>query len=360
MAKAPMIAGIIISLSVVSLTTFNILDTAIIDKQEGKVVATIDYDFDFDNVESSSSVSSESSTKNEESSQNSTIFSEKTSVDSYSSTLEPSSSSEVSSSIISSMESSSSEAISQTTVTFQTLTKNIENRDVTYYLADIHLARISDLRSCLATDSSGHYGTNITKEFSSMISSVDNSLSSGRVIAAISGDYPFWNGRSGYVIRDGVQYRSNLRSTSSDDLAIYKDGSYETYYESQVSADTIFNKNSGCWQNFSFGPSLIKNGQIAVGEEEEIDGQSRSNNQRTGIAFAGPKHIYFFASKVAGSRSGGKGSSFSLYEMADTFLSLGCDVAYNLDGGDSTSIYYDGTVYMSKRILGDMIYVVER
>ena len=193
-----------------------------------------------------------------------------------------------------------------------------------------------------------------------MISSVDDSLSSGRVVAAISGDYPFWNGRSGYVIRDGVQYRSNQRSTSSDDLAIYKDGSYETYYESEVSADTIFNKNNGCWQNFSFGPSLINNGQIAVDEDEEIDGQSRSNNQRTGIAFAGPKHIYFFASKVAGSRSGGKGSAFSLYEMADTFLALGCDVAYNLDGGDSTSFYYDGTVYMSKRILGDMIYVVER
>jgi len=358
MAKAPMIAGIIISLSVVSLTTFNILDTAVIDKQEGKVAGTIDYDFDFDIVEPSSSVSSELSTKNEESLQNSTIFSTETSKEtksiSSSSTSLESSSNEPSSSA------SSSETVSQTTVTFQTLTKNIDNRDVTYYLADIHLARISDLRSCLATDSSGHYGTNITKEFSSMISSVDDSLSSGRVVAAISGDYPFWNGRSGYVIRDGVQYRSNLRSTSSDDLAIYKDGSYETYYESEVSADTVFNKNNGCWQNFSFGPSLINNGQIVVDEDEEIDGQSRSNNQRTGIAFAGPKHIYFFASKVAGSRSGGKGSAFSLYEMADTFLSLGCDVAYNLDGGDSTSFYYDGTVYMSKRILGDMIYVVER
>ena len=360
MAKAPIIAGIVISLSVVSLTTLNILDTSVIDKQEGTIALTIDYDFDFDTTSSPSSVSSEMSTKNEESMQNSHIFSNETSLDSVSSLIDASISNEASSSFSSAAESSSSETVSQTTVNFQTLTKHIDDRDVTYYLADIHLARISDLRSCLATDSSGHYGTNITKEFSSMISSVDNSLSSGRVVAAISGDYPFWNGRSGYVIRDGVQYRSNLRSTSSEDLAIYKDGSYETYFESDVSADTIYNKNNGCWQNFSFGPSLIENGQIAVGEEEEIDGQARSNNQRTGIAFAGPKHIYFFASKVAGSRSGGKGSSFSLYEMADTFLSLGCDVAYNLDGGDSTSLYYDGTVYMSKRLLGDMIYVVER
>ncbi|MCR5078693.1 MAG: phosphodiester glycosidase family protein [Bacilli bacterium] len=227
---------------------------------------------------------------------------------------------------------------------------------ISYCLVKAELAYLSDLRSWMAEDSSGNVGVNIKQDFEDLINDA-----AGDVILAIDGDFPFWStSRKGYVIRNGVSYRTTQRSDGEDDLAIFKDGSFMVYNEADYDFDTIYNMNGGCYQNWSFGPSLIKNGEISVEVDEEISGKSMSANQRTAMGITEDGKFYFLASEVDGSRQNGTG--LSLYEVASILQDNGCVAAYNFDGGGSSALYYkvDGKGYYFNegRDLGDIVYVV--
>ncbi len=219
------------------------------------------------------------------------------------------------------------------------------------------LKYISDLRTGLAVDSRGSAGVNIKSSFSELIANA-----TGDVILAIDGDFPFWsNSRQGYVIRNGVGLRSTTRTDDGDDFAIFKDGSFLVYDEADYSYDEIMAMNGGCYQNWSFGPSLIKDGAIAVGVNEEISGKSMSANQRTAMGIKEDGTFLFICSSLDGSRQSGEG--LSLYEVASILLNNGCVAAYNFDGGGSSALYYNvngsGTYFINpSRELGDIVYVV--
>ena len=123
----------------------------------------------------------------------------------------------------------------------------------------------------------------------------------------------------------------------------------------------MISQHGGCYQNWSFGPALIVDGTIAVTKTQEIDGETMSQNQRIAIGFAESGHLYFIATKINGQRGSPWAKGFSLYQVADTLLKLGCVTAYNLDGGASASMWCDDTLLVSyDRSLGDMVYVVAR
>jgi len=302
MKKTPLILSIATFLTVGALTLFNVLDTFITEHASG-TVDTEEYNFTF-----------------------------------VSSTIDES---------------------EHTSVSYVKGTRSIDGKDVTYYLVEINLKSISDLRTQLATNSSGQYGSNITQSFSSIVKEAEE-VSGKTVLAAISGDYAFWSGRAGYVIRNGVSYRSSQRTTSGEDFAIFKDGSILSYNESDVDFSSLEEINNGCYQNWCFGPTLLDNGNIAVEEDEEIDGRSKSDNQRTALGYAGNNHFYFLTTEVSGGRNSKSSSSFSLYNLAEFFKELGCTYAYNLDGGGSVSMYVNGDYPIeADRKLGDIIYVVD-
>ena len=89
--------------------------------------------------------------------------------------------------------------------------------NTTYYVADITLFSTDYLKTALAQDT---LGTNITETTSSIASSKN-------AIFASNGDYYSAN-TSGYVIKNGVIYRSTNRQSDYNDLAIYSDGSFGT------------------------------------------------------------------------------------------------------------------------------------
>lgn len=298
MKKVPLILAIITFFAIGTLTSFNVLDTFVTEHASGSV-NTDDYDFSFTQTSSS-----------------------------------------------------------ETYINYTTGTRTIDNKDVTYYLVEVHLKQISDLRTQLATNSSGEYGANITQSFSDIVE-VAEDVSGAEVLAAISGDYAFWSGRAGYVIRNGVSYRSSTRTTDGEDFAIFKDGSILSYDEADVDFSSLEEMNNGCYQNWCFGPTLLDNGTIAVEEDEEIDGRSKSNNQRTALGYVGTNHFYFLTTEVSGGRNSKSSSSFSLYDLAEFLQELGCTYAYNLDGGGSVSMYADGEYPIeASRKLGDIVYVV--
>lgn len=298
MKKVPLILAITTFFAIGTLTLFNVLDTFVTEHASGSV-NTDDYDFSFTQTSSD-----------------------------------------------------------ETYINYTTGTRTIDNNDVTYYLVEVHLKQISDLRTQLATNSSGEYGANITQAFSDIVE-VAEDVSGTEVLAAISGDYAFWSGRAGYVIRNGVSYRSSTRTTDGEDFAIFKDGSILSYDEADVDFSSLEEMNNGCYQNWCFGPTLLDNGTIAVEEDEEIDGRSKSDNQRTALGYVGTNHFYFLTTEVSGGRNSKSSSSFSLYDLAEFFQELGCTYAYNLDGGGSVSMYADGEYPIeASRKLGDIIYVV--
>ena len=217
------------------------------------------------------------------------------------------------------------------------------------YVADITLSSSDYLKTALAQNS---YGTNVTAKTS--VTAAENNA-----ILAVNGDY-YGANNSGYVIRNGVVYRDSVREDASNgDLAIYKDGSFKIIYEDQVSADQLV--QDGVVNLLAFGPSLVENGEISVDTNTEV-GQAMSSNPRTAIGIIDENHYIIVVSDGRTSESKG----LSLYQMAEVMKSYGVKTAYNLDGGGSSTLYFNGQVInkpttggskISERAVSDIVYI---
>ena len=65
-----------------------------------------------------------------------------------------------------------------------------------------------------------------------------------------------------------------------------------------------------------------------------------ASNPRTAIGQIDELHYVFVVSEGRTSDNAG----LSLYQLAQFMKSLGCTTAYNLDGGGSSTMYFDGEV----------------
>lgn len=221
--------------------------------------------------------------------------------------------------------------------------------DTKIYVADVTLSSADYLKTALAQNS---YGTNVTAKTS--VTAAENNA-----ILAVNGDY-YGANSSGYVIRNGVVYRDSIREDASNgDLAIYKDGSFKIIYENQISADQLV--QDGGVNLLAFGPSLVENGEISVGINTEV-GQAMASNPRTAIGIIDENHYIIVVSDGRTSESKG----LSLYQMAEVMKSYGVKTAYNLDGGGSSTLYFNGHVInkpttggskISERAVSDIVYI---
>ena len=228
-----------------------------------------------------------------------------------------------------------------------TLTKKtVSNTQV--YIADITVSSAEYLKTALAQNT---YGTNVTAKTS--VTAANNNA-----ILAINGDY-YGANSTGYVIRNGVVYRDTVREDSSNgDLAIYKDGSFKIIYEEEISAEQLV--KDGVVNLLAFGPSLVENGKIIVNTNSEV-GQSMASNPRTAIGIIDENHYIIVVSDGRTSESQG----LSLYELAEFMKSYGVKTAYNLDGGGSSTLYFNGQVInkpttngnISERAVSDIVYI---
>lgn len=219
--------------------------------------------------------------------------------------------------------------------------------DTKIYVADVVVSSPEYLKTAFAKDA---YGKNIT-ENTSVIASNNNA------ILAINGDY-YGVQEKGYVLKNGVIYIEKA-SSNQEDLVIYEDGSFEVINESQISLPELLNK--GAYNVLSFGPSLVLNGQINVSENQEV-GRAMSSNPRTAVGIIDDLHYVFVVSDGRTSQSKG----LSLYQLAEFMQSLGVKTAYNLDGGGSSTMYFNGEVInnpttngksIKERSVSDIVYI---
>lgn len=224
----------------------------------------------------------------------------------------------------------------------------VENTQV--YLAEAALDSPGYLKTAFAQ---GAYGKNVTQTTSEIAESAG-------AILAINGD--FYGAReSGYVIRNGELYRSEAVS-DQEDLVIYSDGSFGIINESEVSAEQLI--EDGAVQTLSFGPALVEDGEVAVDANDEV-GRAMASNPRTAIGIKADG-TYMFA--VADGRTD-ESEGLSLQELAEFLKSMGAVTAYNLDGGGSSTMVFNGNVINnptgghaghgegSERSVSDIVYI---
>ena len=223
-----------------------------------------------------------------------------------------------------------------------------EVSDSAVYVADIRLSSAEYLKTAFAYDI---YGKNITAKTSDI-------ASSNNAILAINGDY-YGAQEKGYVIRNGIVYRDI--PGNSDVLCISPDGSLTIVDPSSVSAREL--ADQGVWQAFSFGPALVSDGMITVSENSEV-GRARVGNPRTAIGILSDLHYVFVVSDGRTNESDG----LTLYELAVFMQQLGVSTAYNLDGGGSSTMVFNGEVInnpttngfsINERKVSDIIYIGE-
>lgn len=210
--------------------------------------------------------------------------------------------------------------------------------DTQIYVADVQLSSVDYLYAAFAENI---YGRNVTDKTSTI--AAENSA-----ILAINGDY-YGARSSGYVLRNGTLYRDTVSSADQEDLVINADGSFSIITEGSVSAAEI--ESSGALQVYSFGPALIVDGEICVSLTEEV-GRAMASNPRTAICEIEPLH-YLLA--VADGRTD-ESEGLSLYELAQ-FLEDNFDVttAYNLDGGGSSTMVFNGRLVNNPTTSGSSI-----
>jgi hypothetical protein len=216
------------------------------------------------------------------------------------------------------------------------------------YAADVVLSSASSLRTAFAQNA---YGKNVTAKTSETAETVN-------AVLAVNGDY-YGARESGYVIRNGVIYRNTMSSADQEDLVIYSDGSMKIIREGEITAEELL--ADGAVNVLSFGPSVVENSTISVTKDEEV-GKAMASNPRTAIGIIDPLHYLLVVSDGRTNESEG----LTLYQLAEFMQKAGCTTAYNLDGGGSSTMYFNEEVInnpttngrsIKERAVSDIIYI---
>jgi exopolysaccharide biosynthesis protein len=219
----------------------------------------------------------------------------------------------------------------------------VQENEITYFFADIYVAELKYFKTAFPGNSEkmgGREGTDkIAKDVNAVI--------------AINGDHCVDN--PGPVVRNGNAYRLNEKA--QDALVMSYDGSMQAYSASELDLEKI--KAEGAYQVWTFGPMLLKDGQPMT----EFDSPQNINgkNPRTAIGYYEPGHYCFV---VVDGRQAGYSKGMEMAQLSQLMYDLGCKVAFNLDGGQSSEMAFMGNIinqpYNGGRSTTDILYVAEQ
>ncbi|MBQ7655695.1 MAG: phosphodiester glycosidase family protein [Clostridia bacterium] len=194
-----------------------------------------------------------------------------------------------------------------------------------YWVASIKIAHASQLRTTAANG----FRSEMLMKGTAMAKRVN-------AVLAINGDYWYFT-HHGYILRQGQLFLDDLRG-DRDVLLIDEDGDFHIVrnpFTGQVH-ETINGKK--VMQAFFFGPVLVENGKMVRDMALREDMAAEERKQRMCIAQVGPLE---YKCICCGPPARGN-SGMNLTEFARLVYSLGVETAYNLDGGNSTMLMFNG------------------
>ncbi len=173
------------------------------------------------------------------------------------------------------------------------------------------------------------------------------------VVSAINGDYCALDG-NGAVIRNGILYGKGIAEYTV--CVLYKNGTMKTISKENFNAEEELAK--GAWHVWDFGPSLLDDDGNAISEFTERT-SIKGSNPRAVIGYYEPGHYCFV---VVGGRGGESPCGVSFNGISNFMNSLGCKLAYNLDGGKSAVMVFNDKVTNEKyqgtgRKITDIVFI---
>lgn len=193
-----------------------------------------------------------------------------------------------------------------------------------YWVADIQLRDASQLRTAPAD----------TFE-SEMRVSGEQMAKRVNAVLAINGDYFCYTG-IGYIVRQGVTYL-NVLWGNRDVLLIDEDGDFHPVAMPQKGSLSGTVNGKRIINAFFFGPILVENGRRVT----YITGNGMAEDeprQRMAIAQAGPLHYKCICCATHARGSQG----MTLVQFANLVAKQQVQTAYNLDGGNSSMMIFNG------------------
>lgn len=223
----------------------------------------------------------------------------------------------------------------------QVQVEEVSEPDVRYVVARIKASHPKQIKTAFAQ---GKYG----KSFRAYPSKI---AKDNQAVIAINGDYYGFR-NEGIIIRNGKLYRNH--PSGKHLLMIDQNGDFHTMEEREADGEALIEQ--GAWQTFSFGPAVVIDGEAQEPPQKYFISR-RVREPRTAIGQTGPLEYVMVA--VEGRSKASQG--MSLTELGELMEKLGCETAYNLDGGGtSTMIFHDDVINRvsgkGERASSDIIY----
>lgn len=225
------------------------------------------------------------------------------------------------------------------------------NTDV--FVADIYVRSIASFQRGMASN-----------KFKGTTQRIDKIAKANESIIAMTGDNSA-NLSAGWVIANGKIWRKT-GNRKRELCVLYSNGEMVILQPVDIVAQDIADgvASGEIWQTFLFGPGLL----TADGKAKTtFNSDVKPKNPRSVIGYYEPGHYCFVqvdgrktASKL---EKGKKNAGLTLAELSAYMETLGCTSAYNLDGGQSSMMYFKdsiySTAYKNGRRLGDVVLIRE-
>ena len=205
-----------------------------------------------------------------------------------------------------------------------------KKHDLRFFVAHIDVSDPSQLQTAFANE---QYNKTYVEATSDIAARHD-------AVLAVNGDYYNYKDDTGLIIRNGTLYRD--KKGTRDYLLVMQDGSFETIYKKDYEpGHGEEHLAKGATQSFFFGPILVDDGEaVEIYEKYMISTSDETREPRTAIGWAGGNHYIFIVAD--GRRDGWSEKGMTLQELQQVFVEEGALVAYNLDGGGSATLVFEG------------------
>ena len=191
-----------------------------------------------------------------------------------------------------------------------------------YYVADIY---ITDVNQLVAAFPKGEY-------IKSATGSTLKQVTSNNGIVGVNGDN--CGSRTSFIIRNYEPFGSEADLFEVDMMVLYYDGTMDAIFYNDIDLNEI--AANGPYQAWSFGPVLVKDGQMV--SDYRLPDYIEGDNPRTAIGYYEPGH---YCLVVVEGREPSDSLGASLSMLSEIFYELGCNSAYNLDGGATSAMVFN-------------------
>lgn len=193
-----------------------------------------------------------------------------------------------------------------------------------FWVADIRIGHPSQLRTAAADGFD-----------SDMVLPASTLARRMNAVLAVNGDYFSYN-KNGFTLRQGQLYKDRLNGRR-DLLLIDEDGDFHFMRKARKGTGVTEINGKKIINVFTFGPVLVDNGEL--NQDYSCDEMAFGDHcQRMCIGQVGKLHY-----KVVCCAAPDRGSEgMTIRQFANLVHSLGVTNAYNLDGGNSTMLVFNG------------------